>query len=59
MPESNVKFDKRLNFVGRAINAGYNPNLANEWYIANGGDKLDNAVALAKFVEWLRENQDE
>ena len=47
--------DKRLHFIAQALNQRItdNANLANEWYISNGADKISNEEALRKFKEWM------
>lgn len=50
------RFDKRIRFIAECLNQNItdNPSLANEWYIANHGEKLDNRKAIDLFKEWLK-----
>ena len=52
---SRKSFDKRLHFIAQAMNRKLtdNANLANEWYISNGGAKIETEEALRRFAEWL------
>ena len=48
--------DARLHFIAQCLNQKItdNANLANEWYIANGGAKLTTDEALRQFKGWLQ-----
>ena len=54
--EKQGRMDARLHFVAQCLNKKItdNANMANEWYISNGGAKMNTNEALQKFKEWLQ-----
>ena len=48
------RFDKRIRFVAECLNQKLSTaTAANEWYIANKGDTIDNWKAIDLFKAWL------